>query len=358
MKRTKKGFTLIELLVVIAIIAILIALLLPAVQQAREAARRTQCKNNMKQIGLAMHNYHDVYLMFPPGGTMQGNPAPTVDTPNIYSSALTAILPYMEDANLKNLYNDEVQWERQSEIVAKEAIAAYLCPSNASPEVFQDPAITGAIAANGGNGAMADFGATQYILSKGAHQDWCFPPVHGNLKGMFDLNLRSRIRDVTDGTSNTLCVGEGATGAQFKLCNGTTNGANCDNGSAPVAGAPDAANQAWIIPQPLGSGFKGMFGPRSSIYGSAVHAINYRIAGNNFTSVDDTVITDWACNGAGDRTGGFRSSHEGGAQFLMGDGSVRFVSENIDSNPTGSSGTHGVFQALATVQGGEVVGEF
>src|SRR5210317_2130034 len=105
--RNRRGFTLIELLVVIAIIAILIALLLPAVQQAREAARRTQCKNNLKQLGLAMHNYHDIYNMFPVGACAKANtPGPTGFGVDISIGAFASILPMLEESNLKDLYVD------------------------------------------------------------------------------------------------------------------------------------------------------------------------------------------------------------------------------------------------------------
>ena len=103
--RKRSGFTLIELLVVIAIIAILIALLLPAIQQAREAARRTQCRNNLKQLGLALHNYHDVYRMLPPGYRFKPNsPIEAMGTANV------SLLPYLDQANLKDFADAEIPW--------------------------------------------------------------------------------------------------------------------------------------------------------------------------------------------------------------------------------------------------------
>ncbi|MCA9067093.1 MAG: DUF1559 domain-containing protein, partial [Planctomycetaceae bacterium] len=108
----KRGFTLIELLVVIAIIAILIALLLPAVQQAREAARRTQCKNNMKQFGLAMHNYHEAHSTFPLGTSV--NFSTSSGGGNFISNGIVMMLPYFDQTNLSNLYNQTIAWENQS----------------------------------------------------------------------------------------------------------------------------------------------------------------------------------------------------------------------------------------------------
>ena len=120
--RSQRGFTLIELLVVIAIIAILVALLLPAVQQAREAARRTQCKNNLKQIGLAMHNYHDVYRTFPMGANSQ-----------IYGP-FVAILPYIEQANLQGLYDFNLYYTHPDNADAiNRNVQVYLCPSMVIP---------------------------------------------------------------------------------------------------------------------------------------------------------------------------------------------------------------------------------
>ena len=172
----RRGFTLIELLVVIAIIAILIALLLPAVQQAREAARRTQCKNNLKQIGLGMHNYHDVYNLFPVGACAKPGGSFGID---ISIGAFASILPYLEQANLKNLYTDK-NWEQQLPVVAKTVLTFYLCPSSTGLQVDSNPIL--ASYPIGTNVAT-----TNYMLCKGATKEWCFAPS-GNAIGMFGIN--------------------------------------------------------------------------------------------------------------------------------------------------------------------------
>ncbi len=157
----RRGFTLIELLVVIAIIAILIALLLPAVQQAREAARRTQCRNNMKQFGLAMHNYHDTYLMFPLGASVNGDL-------DVLSSPCVAMLPFFEQANLSNLFDQTLQWEDQAPGVQEHVIPSFICPSVPGlTNPYTDPLLALAIA----NGTV---GLTTYIFSKGASDAFCF----------------------------------------------------------------------------------------------------------------------------------------------------------------------------------------
>lgn len=332
-----KGFTLIELLVVIAIIAILIALLLPAVQQAREAARRTQCKNNLKQIGLAMHNYHDVYNMFPVGACARPS---TVNGMQISSGAFTSILPFVEAGNLKSIYNDELTWDTQDTVsnpeLAATVIKSYLCPSATGREVEEHPTISAMPIAQGTNGTSA--GTVHYLLSKGATDGWCLTPASDPNIGMFGINLRTKFRDITDGSSNTLCVGEGATGSPFNLVSTKANPLIAAAGTSLVA-------QAWIIPRPL---------PLSAQNGSFVTASNFgtTIWRMNLNPVVETVYDDGDlanCNSASDSTSNFRSTHVGGSQFLLGDGSGRFISENIDS---------GVFSGLGTRRGRETIGEF
>lgn len=297
-----RGFTLIELLVVIAIIAILIALLLPAVQQAREAARRTQCKNNLKQIGLALHNYLDVARVFPPGWiAVDDTGAPSAHEGTSGVGWATMILPYMEQANIYNQFNASLPLtDPANAAFLRNQIPGYKCPSDPQPEFFF-------IAEEGSGALITGLPIANYIGSFGTEElDGC-ENAPGDLPvmadgtcrgdGVFYHNSRVRLADITDGTTNTLLVGERKT-------------------------VPDLD---WFTTWP------GMIAEGEEAFqrvcGSADHPPNDPSA-----HFDD-----------------FSSHHTGGAQFCLGDGSVRFISENID---------RGVYQSLATIQGGEVVGEF
>ncbi len=333
MRREKWGFTLVELLVVIAIIGILVGLLLPAVQAAREAARRMQCSNNVKQIGLAMHNYEGTYRCFPLGAVAKfGSAMPNT---NLYVSAFASTLPFIEQGNLQNLYNFNVPWERQAKAVAATVVPTYVCPSNAGENPITDAEFGAAGFPVGGT-----FGITNYLLSKGVNYKWCNQPNSLVGKGVFDIGLKTRFADISDGTSNTLLVGEGATGSKFKLCSkqGCTGPAAND-----ATGQPAQPRQAWLVPQALSTSYP--FSPHASIFGSTADRINK----NPITA---TLIDDSGFNGAAgctsndkDSTSNFTSYHTGGANFGLADGSVNFISDSTDSV---------VLQALSTVAGGEV----
>lgn len=331
----RRGFTLIELLVVIAIIAVLIALLLPAVQQAREAARRSQCKNNLKQMGLAMHNYHDVYNMFPMGACARpnGTGGPSGFGIDISIGAFASILPYLDQANLKNLYNDSIPWEGQSHVVGTTVVPVYLCPSSTGNKIDSNPVLAG-YTVGAPDGTVA---TTNYLLCKGATKEWCFAPT-GSQVGMFDINLRTGFRDMTDGSSNTLCVGEGATGGRWKVATGAAPNTAVTSGGRVQA--------AWIAPQPIPAGLGGLGGVSTSFWGTTVFKINRNPVIE--TLYDDTDLASCATN-ANDQTSNFRSEHVGGAQFLLGDGSVRMISESIDAN---------TFNYLGGKADGQTVGEF
>ncbi len=331
----RRGFTLIELLVVIAIIAVLIALLLPAVQQAREAARRSQCKNNLKQMGLAMHNYHDVFNMFPMGACAKPNsPGPSGFGIDISIGAFASMLPYLDQANLKNLYNDSITWENQSNKVATTVIPVYLCPSNVGPKLDSNPVLAGYPVGTPG-GIVASI---TYALSKGATKEWCFAPTV-TTAGAFGINQKVGVRDMTDGSSNTICIGEAASGGRWKVA----TGAAPNTALSSPAGRVQAA---WIAPQPLPSGLSGLGGVSTSFWGTTVHKINRNPVIESL--YDDTDLA--TCNvNASDQTSNFRSEHSGGAQFLLGDGSVRLIGENIDAT---------TFNNLGGIGEGNTIGEF
>lgn len=286
------GFTLIELLVVIAIIAVLIALLLPAVQQAREAARRSQCKNNLKQIGLAIHNYHDTFNVVPPGDLSGGYTR---------TSAFVSILSHIDQAPLYNRYDfNKPHTDAANMQVVSQFVPTYLCPS----AVIRRPVpISGCDANNRAPGT--------YAGSSGSGDPWGTRTA-GNPNNGLIVNLDSgpvRFRDVIDGLSTTLLVGESAWNFPDYLFS-----------SGPCSGQVRFGFTYWSSPYPLATLFttRGPFNPK-------------RMDG------DQT------------RLASFRSDHVGGAHFLFGDGSVRFVGESVDRN---------LLNSLATRGGSEVIGEF
>ena len=289
-RRVPRGFTLIELLVVIAIIAILIALLLPAVQQAREAARRTQCKNNLKQIGLALHNYHDTFTLFPPGQIRGRDPvAPNFEYGNGASWG-AMILPYMDQAPLFNRLDFRYgifEGVNKTVIQSLSPLPGIICPSDS------DRPPTRNIHGTADPNYMTSMPATSYAGSSGAYNNWSDNPSAELSGGFFtiDPGPRSSIASMKDGTSNTIAVGE----RSYSVWTGSawlgTQSATQSPTTAP--GTDSACCQNWYLAY-------------------AIYPItNKLIAG--MPSADLR----------------FSSEHVGGAQFLMADGSVRFISENI-----------------------------
>ena len=234
-RRRRRGFTLVELLVVIAIIGILIALLLPAVQSAREAARRMQCSNNLKQLGVAMHGYHAATGSFPPVFIYNlSRAAVQADTRNWITNGIWVMLPYMEEANVRNLYNDKLEvWFDASPQSWGRAIPSFLCPSNSGKE----SPLTGASAPGrvfGGLGLPImpapfappsspfayEVGLIDYAFNKGVSDSWGLHAVSAmklDRKGPFNVNQATRISDITDGSTSTFAMGEAAQGPQFPL---------------------------------------------------------------------------------------------------------------------------------------------
>lgn len=325
----RRGFTLIELLVVIAIIAILVSLLLPAVQQAREAARRTQCKNNLKQLGLAIHNYHDVHRGFPPAV--------------VYSSANHGfawgafILPFIEQAPLFDTLevnterNVFTRWRNQTP-GAKSIIPAYQCPSDTG-QGDNDMGFSNYIAVNGANkvrprqnGVIRDFNAATN-------------PVQSRELGLFTANVSRRIRDITDGTSNTLAIGERASTQYVTSLSQTVR---CDAGQWIGVRTKRFSTGSNNVPQA---------DPQSqrAVMGIAGTGINSTLVASNTTPEN----TECALN--------FNSLHTGGAQFVLADGSVRFISENIDFTFEAGANqlvANSLYENLLSISDGNPIGEF
>jgi prepilin-type N-terminal cleavage/methylation domain-containing protein len=326
-RRRSRGFTLIELLVVIAIIAVLVALLLPAVQQAREAARRSQCKNNLKQLGLALHNYHDQYSEFPITyfDTSTGLTGPIMGRS---TSWMVGILPFVDQQPLFNMinFNFGLTTDPRGGIKAPPAypsntyaatqkVPPYKCPSDTSLDFLSGRSDGGGAPAYGVNSykgcagsnwawgtwqsgttgvyAQTRWGQTNQGLDRGngmMFRGWSFP-------------YSTKIRDITDGTSTTFAMGEAV--AQYTqwdwwwLHNATT--ATC---SIPLNAPAQCAAAAGLTPD---GGLK-------------------------------ACAADWPNNYS------FKSLHTGGGHFAMADGAVKFVSQNVDYN---------VYRGVSTIQGAE-----
>ena len=328
---SRPAFTLIELLVVIAIIGILVGLLVPAVQQIREAAARTQCINNLKQIGLALHSYHDSMKRFPPGyvdGNTNPNSTPDNDVGPGWGWA-AYLLPYLEQANLHRQIDFSQSVGRGSNVaVSQMPLVIFQCPSDPNQQAF--PVYDSSFSS-----PIAIVAHSNYVGCSGWQE--CFNGAGGNPQsgsgtdglgggfgqagvGLFYRNSQTRMASVTDGLSNTIVVGERSSDHSPSTWTGAVAGGRCP---------------AWMATQPPNP----YAPPPGPAYDNADFGEALVLAHCNATHLPsaDFPIFD---------PDTFYSMHTGkGANFLFGDGSVHFLTSGI--NPF-------TYQALGTIAGGEV----
>ena len=308
----QSGFTLVELLVVVTIIALLIALLLPAVQAARGAARRAQCSNHLKQIGVAMHLYHDSKGTFPPGHLWSGGPGGyltggSADLGGSEATWITYLLPYLDQEPLYATIDwrypfghadATVKWQYQ---VSSTPLPVFLCPANGPVEpIFAGAYARGTYAANNGLGPMVESDSSSLPMKR--------------VGGVFYLNSAMSAENVYDGLSNTALVSEilAVRGQDFRGVLHYPEGPLYQHNYTPNSAVPDEIRK-----------------------GKCVNLPEAPCDGSLFNSYKPRYMTMTA-----------RSAHGGGVHSLLGDGTVRFINDSISLT---------VWQAICTPQGGEVV---
>ncbi len=322
------GFTLVELLVVIAIIGVLVSLLLPAVQAAREAARRMACSNNLRQIGIALHHYHDTYRVFPPAGLYR------IGTTSDSFSVQARLLPFLEQENLQNLIDWGLPYGLQSQ-VAGTKVSTYICPSEINKQPRLDP-------------KPHDPNFQYWVLNYGANMGvWMvFDPVRQlGGDGVIVPNQPTSMASVLDGTSNTVAFAEVKAWQAYLRDSGVPSGPGVAPPSSPgevvlFGGSlkTNSGHTEWVDSRVHQTGFTALFPPQTRVLfqsGGTVFDVDFN---SSREGINPTQITYAAVTA--------RSYHRQGVHALYTDGSVQFVSATIDI---------GTWRAMATRAGNEPV---